>query len=130
MVSVPESSSSDPFPAPLLKQIVEETRKFARSRRLELPRTAEVFGPDSYFWLLSASSGGRTEVGDDLRGINSPFYLVLLRGHFMTLRGPSRSFPIAILIWSPNEEHLHWSLMEELPATMSRLGPAQTVSLE
>ena len=115
----------------LPEQLLEETRRFAAFMGFEPPPTAEVFGPDTYFRLVTASSGDGVRVGDHLRERTSPFYLVVLRGEFVATRrrtAPRGTF--ATLIWSPVEDDRELSLKRHEPDTMSRLGKGRTLHLD
>jgi hypothetical protein len=117
----------------MVEEIVEETRKLAVGFfGLEPPpRTAEVFGPASYFEIFAASGPEGVVLNEEARD-GWPFYLVVLRGPFAAnLRFPgSPPRQIATLIWSPTEDRREFGFRNDLPAAMSRLGTAHTISLD
>ncbi len=92
------------LPPPLWKPIRAEARAMARSLGDPSVTTAQVYGPDSRYLLVKASSG-------DLVGKSAGkgFYLIVLHGHFVC-HGCSRPHgstakpprgKIATEVWSP-----------------------------
>jgi hypothetical protein len=111
--------------APLLKRIVVLARKTARSLGDTSVKTARVYGPDSRYALVKASSGDLVQKTADGR---KRFYLIVLRGHFVcdSCSGPAGAKPprgtIATAVWSGTAGGTDFGLTRRLPATMSRLG--------
>ena len=104
----------------------------ARHAGFEPPRTAEVFGPASYFEIFAASAPKNLFLNESAQD-GWPFYLVVLRGQFVTWRRPSPDMPpykVATLIWSPTEQRREFGLRNDLPEAMSRLGAPYTISLD
>jgi hypothetical protein len=68
------------LPAPLAKRFAAEAQGMAKSLGDPAVKTAQVYGPDSRYLLVKASSGDLVEkVGRERRG----FYLIVLHGHFV-----------------------------------------------
>ena len=91
------------LPSPLVKRLAAEARGAARSLGGRSVKTAQVYGPDSRYLLVKASSG-------DLVGKNAGkgFYLIVLHGHFVCggCTGPVAGAKpargkIATEVWSP-----------------------------
>jgi hypothetical protein len=60
-----------------------------------------------------------------------PFYLVVLGGQFVPSRYPNMPpRPICTLLWSPRKERREVGIRNDLPAAISRLGTAHTISLD
>jgi hypothetical protein len=121
-----------PLPAPLLKRIAALARGTARSLGDTSPRTAQLYGPDSRYVLVKASSGDLVQkVAREGKG----FYLIVLRGHFAcdSCRGPAGAKPprgtIATDVWSPTAGGTDFGLSDRLPPGISRLGKPTVISL-
>lgn len=74
------------LPAPLAKRLASEARGMAKSLGDPSVKTVQVYGPDSRYLLVKASSGDLVQkTALERKG----FYLIVLYGHF-TCRGCSR----------------------------------------
>jgi hypothetical protein len=68
------------LPAPLTKRLASEARGMAKSLGDPSVKTAQVYGPDSRYLLVKASSGDLVQkTARERKG----FYLIVLRGHFI-----------------------------------------------
>src|SRR5579862_3490773 len=120
------------FPAPLRERIAAEARGTARSLGDTSVKTAEVYGPDSRYLLVKASSGDLVQkLARERRG----FYLIVLHGHFIC-RGcsvpPGGKPPrgsIATVVWSRSEGVTDSGVSSHLGPAMSRLGKPTIVGL-
>lgn len=94
------------LPAPLVKRLASEARAMAGSLRDPSVKTAQVYGPDSRYLLVKASSGDLVQkTARERKG----FYLIVLHGHFIchgcsrpagsTAKPPQGK--IATEVWSP-----------------------------
>jgi len=120
------------FPAPLMKRLASEARTTARSLGDPSVRTAQIYGPDSRYLLVKASSG---DLVQKLLRERKGFYLIVLHGHFVckSCSAPAgANLPrgkIATSVWSPRTGGTDFGLSNGLPATMSRLASPTVISL-
>jgi hypothetical protein len=117
------------LPAPVAKRIAAQGRDLAKSLGDPAVKTAQVYGPDSRYVLVKASSGDLVEkLARERRG----FYLIVLRGRFVcnSCTGPAGAAPpkgtIATNVWSPTRGGTDFGLSRGLPAAVSGL-PGPTV---
>jgi hypothetical protein len=93
------------LPAPLAKRLAAEARGTARSLGDPSVKTAQVYGPNSRYLLVKASSGDLVQkVASERNG----FYLIVLHGNFLCggCTGPAPGAKpargkIATEVWSP-----------------------------
>lgn len=113
------------LPTPLVKRLASEARGMARSLRDASVKTAQVYGPDSRYLLVKASSG-------DLVGKNTGegFYLIVLHGKFVCggCTGPSAAAKpargkIATEVWSPKTGQTDFGIGDQPVATAHLNGP-------
>ena len=119
---------STTLPAPLAKRLAAEARGTARSLGDPSVKTAQVYGPDSRYLLVKASSGDLVQkVASERKG----YYLIVLHGHFVC-RGCTGPAPgakpargrLATEVWSPKTGQTDFGIGNK-PAAMSHLrGPA------
>lgn len=116
------------LPAPLVERLAAVARGTARSLGDPSVKTAQVYGPDSRYVLVKASSG---DVVQKLARERSGFYLVVLHGHFVceSCSGPAGAKPprgtIATEVWSPKAGGTDFGLSHRLSAALSHVeGPA------
>jgi hypothetical protein len=120
---------ADRLPAPLLRRITALARSTARSLGDPSVKTAQVYGPDSRYLLVKASSGDLVQKTVRER---KGYYLIVLRGHFVcdSCSGPAGAKPphgtIATQVWSPTEGGTDFGVSDRLTPAMSRL-PRPTV---
>jgi hypothetical protein len=94
------------LPAPMAKRLAAQARGMARSLGDPSVKTAQVYGPDSRYALVKASSG---DLVQKLARERKGYYLIVLHGHFVChgcSRPPaSKAKPprgkIATEVWSP-----------------------------
>jgi hypothetical protein len=113
------------LPAPLVKLI----HSFSADREVSGKRVV-VYGPDSRYLLVKASSGdlvGRS--AHERKG----FYLVVLHGHFVGFSHPAGTKAprgtIETQIWSATEGVTDTGIGDRLPAAVSRLHELAVVTL-
>lgn len=121
---------STTLPVPLAKRLAAEARGTARSLGDSSVKTAQVYGPNSRYLLVKASSG-------DLVGKNAEkgFYLIVLHGHFVCggCTGPVAGAKpargkIATEVWSPKTGQTDFGIGNE-PVAMSHLRGPTVVAL-
>jgi len=115
------------LPAPLVKRLTAIAKSTARSLGDTSVKTAQVYGPDSRYALVKASSGDLVQKTVRER---KGFYLIVLHGHFVcdSCTGPAGAKAprgtIATDVWSPKAGGTDFGLSDHLPAAMSHLrGP-------
>ena len=116
------------LPAPLMKRLSAEARGIARSLGDPSVKTAQVYGPDSRYLLVKASSG---DLVQKLARERKGFYLIVLHGHFVchgcsrppgSTAKPPRG-KVATEVWSPKTGQTDFGLGNR-PVPMSHLrGP-------
>jgi hypothetical protein len=116
-------------PSSLWKPISAEARGMARSLGDTSVKTAQVYGPDSRYLLVKASSGDLVQkIARERKG----FYLIVLHGHFIchgcsrppgsTAKPPQGK--IATAVWSAKTGQTDFGIGNK-PVAMSRLrGPS------
>lgn len=116
------------LPPPLWKPIRAEARGMARSLGDPSVKTAQVYGPDSRYLLVKASSGDLVQKAARER---KGFYLIVLHGHFVC-RGCSRPpgstakpprGKIATEVWSPTTGQTDFGVGNRPVATAHLGGP-------
>ena len=112
------------LPAPLVEQLTAEAKSTARSLGDNSVKTAQVYGPDSRYALVKASSGDLVQKSPRER---EGFYLIVLRGHFVchSCTGPAGAKAprgtVATDVWSPRAGGTDFGLGDHLPAALSHL---------
>jgi hypothetical protein len=93
------------LPAPLARRIAAQARGTARSLGDRSVTTALVYGPDSRYALVKASSG---DLVQKLPQERKGYYLIVLHGHFVCggCTGPVAGAKpargkVATIVWSP-----------------------------
>ena len=115
------------LPAPLVKRLATEARGTARSLGDTSIKTAQVYGPDSRYLLVKASSGDLVQkTAAEWKG----FYLIVLHGHFVC-HGcsvpPGAKLPrgtVATEVWSPKTGQTDFGLGNRSVAMSHLRGPA------
>jgi hypothetical protein len=113
------------LPAPLVKLIHSfRTDKGVSSKR------AVVYGPDSRYQLVEASSGDLVAKSARER---KGFYLIVLHGHFVGFSHPAGTKAphgtIETQVWSATEGVTDTGIGDRLPAAVSRLHRLAVVTL-
>lgn len=114
------------LPAPLVKRLVALARGAARSLGDSSVKTAQVYGPDSRYLLVKASSG---DLVQKLAGERKGFYLIVLHGDFVchSCAGPAAAKPprgkIATDVWSPTAGGTDFGLSNRPVVTSHLRGP-------
>lgn len=123
--------SGQPLPAPLLKRIAAVAWSTAMSLG-DTPRTVQVYGPDSRYVFVKASSGDLVQkTAAERRG----FYLIVVRGQFVcdSCSGPPGANPprgtIMTDVWSPRAGGTDFGVSDRLGPGMARLQGERTISL-
>lgn len=116
------------LPAPVLTRLASEAHGTASSLEDPSVKTAQVYGPDSRYLLVKASSGDLVQkVASERKG----FYLIVLHGHFVC-RGCTGPAPgakpargkIATEVWSAKTGQTDFGIGNK-PVAISHLkGPA------
>jgi hypothetical protein len=113
------------LPAPLAKLI----QSFSTDRGVSGQRVV-VYGPDSRYQLVKASSGDL--VGKSPRE-RKGFYLIVLRGHFVGFSHPAGTKAprgtIETQVWSATEGVTDTGICDRLPAAVSSLHRLAVVTL-
>jgi hypothetical protein len=113
------------LPAPLVKLI----HSFSTDRGVSSKR-AVVYGPDSRYQLVKASSGDLVEKSARER---KGFYLIVLRGHFVGFSHPAGTKAprgtIETQVWSATEGVTDTGIGDRLPAAVSGLHRLAVVTL-
>lgn len=120
------------LPAPLAKRLAAEARGTARSLGDPSVKTAQVYGPNSRYLLVKASSGDLVQkVASERKG----FYLIVLHGHFVCggCTGPTPGAKpargkIATEVWSPKTGQTDFGIGNK-PVAMSHLRGPTVVTL-
>src|SRR2546421_4503855 len=109
---------------PLVKRLTAVAKSTAGSLGDSSVKTAQVYGPDSRYALVKASSGDLVQKTVRER---KRFYLIVLHGHFIcnSCSGPAGTKPprgtIATDVWSEKSGGTDFGLSERLPAAVSRI---------
>jgi hypothetical protein len=113
------------LPAPLMKLI----RSFSTDRGVS-GKQVVVYGPDSRYQLVKASSGDLVEKSARER---KGFYLIVLHGHFVGFSHPAGTKAprgtIETQVWSAREGVTDTGIGDRLPATISGLHRLAVVTL-
>lgn len=115
------------LPAPLAKRLAAEARGTARSLGDPSVKTAQVYGPNSRYLLVKASSGDLVQkVASERKG----FYLIVLHGHFVCggCTGPTPGAKpargkIVTEVWSPKTGQTDFGIGNKPVATSHLRGP-------
>jgi hypothetical protein len=121
------------LPAPLVKRLASEARGIARSLGDPSVKTAQVYGPDSRYLLVKASTG---DLVQKLARERKGFYLIVLHGHFVChgcSRPPgSTATPpwgkIATEVWSPKTGQTDFGISNK-PVTTAHLGGHSVIQI-
>ena len=113
------------LPAPLVKLI----HSFSTDKGVSSKRVV-VYGPDSRYQLVKASSGDLVEKSARER---KGFYLIVLHGHFVGFSHPAGTKAlrdtIETQVWSATEGVTDTGIGDRLPAAVSRLHGLAVVAL-
>ena len=113
------------LPAPLVKLI----RSFSTDRGVSSKRVV-VYGPDSRYQLVKASSGDLVEKSARER---TGFYLIVLHGHFVGFSHPAGAKAprgtVETQVWSATEGVTDTGIGDRLPAAVSGLHGLAVVTL-
>jgi hypothetical protein len=113
------------LPAPLVKLI----HSFSTDRGVSSKRVV-VYGPDSRYQLVKASSGDLVEKSARER---KGFYLIVLRGHFVGFSHPAGTKAprgtIETQVWSAMEGVTDTGIGDRMPAAVSYLHRLAVVTL-
>jgi hypothetical protein len=113
------------LPAPLVKLI----HSFSADRSVSSKRVV-VYGPDSRYQLVKASSGDLVERSVRER---KGFYLIVLHGHFVGFSHPAGTKAprgtIETQVWSATEGVTDTGICDRLPAAVSGLHRLTVVTL-
>lgn len=130
-LTAPRASIQTPIPS-IERRIAAQARSTARSLGDPSVKTAQVYGPDSRYLLVKASSG---DLVQKLARERNGFYLIVLHGRFVcnSCSRPPGAKPqrgtIATNVWSPTAGGTDFGLSSSLPAAMSRLKSPTVISL-
>jgi hypothetical protein len=113
------------LPAPLVKLI----HSFSTDRGMSSKRVV-VYGPDSRYHLVKASSGDLVEkTARERKG----FYLIVLRGHFVGFSHPAGTKAprgtVETQVWSATEGVTDTGIGDRLPPAVSGLHRVAVVTL-
>jgi hypothetical protein len=120
-------------PPAVAKRLAAEARRTARSLGDASVKTAHVYGPDSRYLLVKASSGDLVEKTANESG---GFYLIVLQGHFIcdNCSVPPGGTPprgtLATIVWSRRWGVTDLGVTNHLGRGMSHLGKPVVLSLE
>jgi hypothetical protein len=121
------------LPARLAARLAAEARAIARSLGDPSVKTAQVYGPDSRYALVKASSGDLVErIARERKG----FYLIVLHGHFVCHgcsrpSGSKARLPrgkIATEVWAPKAGQTDFGVGNR-PVSMSHLRGPTVITL-
>jgi len=130
-VTAPRVSIHTPLPS-IERRIAAQARSTARSLGDPSVKTAQVYGPDSCYLLVKASSG---DLVQKLARERNGFYLIVLHGRFVcnSCSRPPGAKPqrgtIATNVWSPTAGRTDFGLRRSLPGAVSRLKGPTAISL-
>lgn len=130
-------SSGAALPAPVVKQIKAAMRTSSMLVGASSATTADVYGPASRVAIEKAWSPGVASTSSHASGA---WYLIVLHGHFhcnCPMPPGAKAAPggkIAMEVWSPGTSGRRqggtgYSVANQLPAAVSKLGRPVTVSL-
>jgi hypothetical protein len=126
-ILVSEGELHSTLPAPLVRRLAIEARGMARSLGDPSVKTAQVYGPDSRYLLVKASSG---DLVQKLAGERRGYYLIVLRGRFVCRgcsRPPGSKAPrgkVATEVWSPKAGETDFGVGNRPVARSHLRGPA------